>query len=157
MQIRESTLNQISQALHDLIMRSAGAQNPDPKDDPRVVMKEALTGERYCPFVVFNAHPSGKFVQFAGYESQPLVLDLPLQSLSPEEQERAATLFGKLGISSPEVGEVYDFPTGEHAGFQTSYSLEFGKDVESAISMVLDIFSSVFQLDEELILELDEH
>ena len=145
MQISESTLTKMRQALRNLIIRSADAQDPDIEEDPRVAMYETLAGERYCPFVVFNARPSGKVVQFAGYKSRPLVLDLPLQSLSTEEKQRAAALFEKIGVTSPEVGELYDFPTGEPAGFHTSYSLEFGKDVESALKTALEIFSSVFK------------
>ena len=54
-------------------------------------------------FVIFEEPKSGKFVQFAGSIEEPLLLDLPIQTLSPAEIEKAKTIFGEMGYSGPEI------------------------------------------------------
>ncbi len=77
------------------------------------------------------------------------MLDLPMQSLSPDERRRAAGLFPVLGVDSPYVTQLYDYPSGDPVDMMASYQLPFHDDVDRATSIALDIFSIVFKLSGE--------
>ena len=117
-------------------------------------MAASILGDRYFPYVVFQDLNTGKFVQFAGDQAQPLLLDLPLQSLAPDEHNRASGLFSNLGIHRPQETRLYSFPSGEPGELSRSYQLSFDRDVEAATSTTLDVFSVVFRIPAEA-LQLD--
>ena len=57
-----------------------------------VTVREALSRLLTRPsgaFVIIEEPRSGKFVQFAGSKDEPLLLDLPSQTLSPDEMAKS--------------------------------------------------------------------
>jgi hypothetical protein len=147
----------ITDALRRLLDRSNVGSVADPLESPKRAMAASILGESYNPFVVFNDRMSGRFVQFAGDQSQPLVLDFPLQSLSTDEQRRAASLFAKLGVNEPTETQLYSYPSGEPSSVIRSYQINFVEEIEAAVSATLDLFTFVFQIPEDsLDLEMDE-
>lgn len=94
-----------------------------------------------APFAIVEHVQSGKFVQFAGSARDPLLLDVPVQALAPDEQERAEQLFAALGGTQSESG----------------FQLETGRDAGEAARIALRVFREVFQLphDAELTVSAD--
>jgi hypothetical protein len=93
-------------------------------------------------FVIFEEARAGKFVQFAGSRSEPLLLDLPLQALSPNELPRAFRLLAAYGA----------LPPGEGEGF----NLELGSDVARAAEIARRIFQEVYLLSADFDLKVTE-
>jgi hypothetical protein len=109
-------------------------------------------------FVIFEEKSSGKFVQFAGSANEGLLLDLPSQTLAKEEMERAKALFRELGIPGPETYEMYtDKARKTVAGMQTSFQMDFGRDVVRAAQVVLAIFERVYRFLPDFHLVLTEN
>ena len=50
-------------------------------------------------FLIVEESESGRFVQFVGSRDESLLLDLPLQTLSPEEMTKARAVFAELGYA----------------------------------------------------------
>ncbi len=107
-------------------------------------------------FVIIEAAPSGKFVQVAGSKGEPLLLDLPSQTLSPEEKIKAKAVFTDLGYPGPEAYQTQDYPGGPPAGEQVSYIVKFEQDVDKATELVLAVLHRVYGLDENSKLKLTE-
>lgn len=106
----------------------------------------ALT-QRYSEdgFVIFEEKTTRKYVQFAGAGNEDLLLDLPYQTLSPAEVEKAKQLFEELGKSEPEKYALYTDKSLEvTAGIQTSFQINFGRDIEQAAMIALMIFERVY-------------
>jgi hypothetical protein len=154
MQARSAAREVITDALRRLVDRSTVGSVGDPLGSPKDAMIASILGESYNPYVVFKDRNTGKFVQFAGDQAQPLLLDLPLQSLTPGEQERAASLFAKLAVDRPTETQLYSFPSAEPTSLASSYQLNFVEDVGAAVSITLEAFSFIFRIPEEA-LELD--
>lgn len=147
----------IRDALRRLLDRSTVGSVADPLESPKRAMAASILGESYNPFVVFSDRRTGKFVQFAGDQSQPLLLDFPLQSLSPDEAQRAASLFAKLGVNRPTESQLYSYPSAQPSMVSRSYQLNFVEDTEAAVSTTLDLFTFVFRIPEDgLELEMEE-
>ena len=87
-------------------------------------VRDALTRLLTRPsgaFVIIEDPQSGKFVQFAGSKDEPLLLDLPSQTLSPDEMTKAKAVFAEFGYPGPETHLGQEFPGGPRAGEQTSF------------------------------------
>jgi len=125
-------LDEISQALARLLKRS----NED-------------------AFVIFVESRSQKFVQFVGSANEPLFLDLPSQTLSAEEMERAIALFSDLGARAEEHDLYTDKTMKKKAGKQISFNLDLGHEVQRAAQITLTIFRQVygFPLDFQLVIK----
>ncbi len=85
-------------------------------------------------FVIFEEKSTGKFVQFAGSSQEPLILDLPWQTLSEDEKVRARTVLAPHGGTE-----------GEH-GFQ----LNLDRDADRAAQITMEVFRDVYQIAEPL-------
>jgi hypothetical protein len=107
-------------------------------------------------FVIIEDARTGKFVQFAGSKEGTLLLDLPSQTLSPDEMTKAKAVFADLGYPGPETYEAQKFPGGPPAGEQTSFIVKFGKDVDKATALAVAILDRVYALDENAKLKLTE-
>ncbi len=108
-------------------------------------------------FVIFEEKRSRKFVQFAGSVHDELLLDLPCQTLSPAEIERAKSLFETLGYSGPETYPLYTDPSMRTvAGIQTTFQMELGHDVEQAAKITLAIFENVYGYSSDFQLVIEE-
>lgn len=107
-------------------------------------------------FVILEHKASGKFVQFAGSKSEPLLLDLPRQALNSAELERAMVLFRGLG-SDLEESPILDRPGGEVIGTQSGFQLKLGQDTKQAADLALRIFAEVFQLPRDSPLSIEEN
>jgi hypothetical protein len=128
-------LGRISQALSALLQRD----NPD-------------------AFVIFEEKSSRKFVQFAGSAHEELLLDLPAETLTAAEMERATLLFQELGMPGPETYPVYTDPSmTEVAGMQTSFNMRFGRDFKRAAQVALAIFRRVYGFPADFQLTLKEN
>lgn len=107
-------------------------------------------------FVVIEDARSGKFVQFAGSSGEPLLLDLPSQTLSPQEMAKAKAVFSNLGYPGPETYRTEEFPGGPPAGEQTTFNVKFGSDVDKATDLALAVLYQVYDLDDAARLRLQE-
>ena len=107
-------------------------------------------------FVIIEDARSGKFVQFAGSKEEPLLLDLPSQTLSPDEMTKAKAVFSDLGYPGPETYETQEFPGGPPAGEETSFMVKFEQDVDKATELAVAILHRVYGLDENAKLKLTE-
>ena len=81
------------------------------------------------PFAIIESAPSGKFVQFTGSAEDPLVLDLPVKTLSPEELARAQALFRELGGSASENG------------FQLTLARDSDEGARVALRVIREVYS----------------
>jgi len=127
-----------------------GAQGPSAEAARLAEIAQALTRllqrSNEDAFAIFAESRSQKFVQFAGGASSPLFLDLPSQTLSAQEMERATALFRDLGAGGAEEYEVYTDKTKKKvAGKQISFNLDLGQEVERAAQITLAIFRQVYQ------------
>src|SRR4051812_40584942 len=93
-------------------------------------------------FVIVEHQLTAKFVQFSGSVSEPLMLDLPHQTLSELEFHRAVTFFRKFGVEGREF-ELFDHPDGKVVGQQYSFNMEFGS-VDDAVDVTIAVFEQVY-------------
>lgn len=103
-------------------------------------------------FVLIEALPSGKFVQFG--RGPVLILDLPLAALEDEEAQRAAAFFADLGEEFPREYEAPHPETGKMQ-FGATYDHDFQGDVLAATRAALEVFRKVYRLprDVELLIQ----
>lgn len=106
-------------------------------------------------FVIIEHPETQKFVQFAGSATEPLLLDLPSQTLSEEEFYKAVQLFQKMGIIGDEH-DVLDQPGGQVVGQQFSFNATF-RSVADAAKTVEDIFTTVYGFPTDCDLEITEN
>jgi hypothetical protein len=94
-------------------------------------------------FVIIQ-HYSGKFVQYSGSAADPLLLDLPWDSLTEAELYNAAEYFKKPGGFSLEW-EYHDVE-GKPTGPGRSFNMLF-RSVDRATGVALEVFfGAVFNL-----------
>ncbi len=123
------------------------------------MVREALTRLLTRPpgaFVIIEEPRSGKFVQFAGSKNEPLLLDLPFQTLSSEEITKAKALFIELGYLGPQTYQVQESPGGPPAGEQTSFNVKFGNNVDKATELAVTVLHRVYGFGEDTKLKLTE-
>lgn len=121
-------------------------------------LSELLQRRNVDTFVIFEEEGSGKYVQFAGSANEDLLLDLPSQTLTEDEMKRAEVLFRELGIPGPVTYETYtDKSRKTVAGMQTSFQMDFGRDVVRAARVTLAIFERVYQFPPDFPLALTEN
>jgi hypothetical protein len=100
------------------------------------------------PFVVVSDTETGKFVQFVGSRTEPLLLDLPTaQILSDAELVAAAELLGE-----PKRGRVGKRSAREFVTFQAGPF----DDVEAAAEKAVEVLDRVFgAVGRDIVVELD--
>lgn len=107
-------------------------------------------------FLIVEEPDSGKFVQFVGSRDEPLLLDLPLQTLSPEEATKARAVFVELGYPDA-IPAQGDPDAGDPANSQwQSATVSFGDDVDGAAKLAVAVLHDVYGFDETVKLELTE-
>jgi hypothetical protein len=132
------------------------AEKPPHENGKRVrAALTALLHRENGSFVIFEEKKSGKFVQFAGSKRDDLNLDLPAQTLDRREDQRAEVFFKGLGVR-PEEYDVFDGPGGKIAGRQRSFQKAFGRDVEAAATVVMQVFERVYQFPTDFELAIKE-
>lgn len=131
---------------------------PKPEESPwfndisNALTRLIKSNERFS-FVIFYKRKSEKCVQF-GY---PLILDLPFNLLNAGEIERATAFFLNLGVSKPEVEDLFSDQSLERVvSRRTFYKYDFGQDVKLATQITLAIFHQVFQYPINFDLDYDE-
>jgi len=102
------------------------------------------------PFVIVEETKSKKFVQFTGSVTGGLLLDLPIQTLAREEQERAQRLFVALGGPGLEKWPVFDVPGGNPVGEQAGFQMDFGRDADRAATIAMRVFREVYLFSDEV-------
>jgi hypothetical protein len=131
---------------------------PIPEESPWYKdISDALTrllkSDKSSSFVIFYKRKIEKCVQF-GY---PLILDLPFNLLNAGEIERATAFFLNLGVSKPEVEDLYSTLSLERVvSKRTFYKYDFGQDVKLATQITLAIFQQVYQYPINFDLDYDE-
>ena len=105
-------------------------------------------------YVIIEHQQSGKFVQFAGPASELLLLDLPWQTLSETEFDRAVEFFRRLGIVGAEH-DVFDEPGGRVVSQQFSFNMTI-QTVDEASRIALDVLQNVFQIPRDCDLVITE-
>ena len=105
-------------------------------------------------FVIIEHSDSGKFVQFAGSLSNPLLLDLPWQTLSEAEFYRAVVFFRRRGIAPAEY-ELFDGPLGKPVTEQVTFQFQL-RSVEAATEIAIAVFAEIYLLaDCQLLVNVD--
>jgi hypothetical protein len=107
-------------------------------------------------FLIIEEPQSGKFIQFAGSRDELLLLDLPSQTLSPDEMMKARAVFAELGYPGPETYQTQEYPGGPPTGEQTSFNVNFGTDIYKAVELTVAVLQRVYSLDENAPLQLTE-
>ena len=95
-------------------------------------------------FAIIEHSDSGKFVQFAGSLSSPLLLDLPLQTLSEAEFYRAVVFFRRRGIAPAEY-ELLGEPLGKPVTEQVAFQFQM-RSVETATEIAIAVFAEIYLL-----------
>ncbi|MCC6909206.1 MAG: hypothetical protein IT430_14790 [Phycisphaerales bacterium] len=93
-------------------------------------------------FVIIKEKSSDKFVQFSGSVEEPLLLNLPAQSLSAAERGRAEALFKTLDAQADLI--------------EDSFYVNFDRDATAASAAAIAVFREVYQLPEEIELTITE-
>ncbi len=131
-------------------------QNASHRDNSDLI-REALSLLLQHPagsYLIIEEPATGKFVQFSGSTEEPLFFDLPQQTLSQDEFEKARDLFSELGYPGPETFELFESSDGPSAGSQTSFLVTFGDDIEKATELAIAVFESVFEMNSAVQLKL---
>jgi hypothetical protein len=103
-------------------------------------------------FLIFAESQSEKFVQFMK-NGNLLILDLPSQSLSVKEMERATIFFRNLGTGGTNAMRTYS----NNAVTYITFQLELGQYVETATQITLAIFRQVYQFPVDFQLVIKEN
>ena len=94
-------------------------------------------------FLIFLDADTGNFVQVTGSKSKPLVLEIPLSSLSDEEIARAEEFFDDAGYAD--------------ARGEESFSATLDQGADGGASLAMDIFSNVLHSREDFSLKIEEN
>ncbi len=116
-------------------------------EDVQEALERLLTRHTDDDYVIIEVRGADAFVQFGAGKN--LVLDVPLAALNTEQEARAKTAFGKLGVSKP-TRHAADGST--HA----SYTHDFGSDVSTAAQVALDILTTVYRTRSNTSLVIEE-
>ena len=106
-------------------------------------------------FVIASDSLSNKFIQFSGSSKKSLIVDLPIQTLSPDEIKRAARLFSEYGVNH-ERWAVLDEPDGGKVGIQAGFNLKVGRDIKKAVVIAMKVFSEVYKFSDDFNLDIEE-
>ena len=101
-----------------------------------------LLPERRFPSVVVTHAASGKFVNLTVYQGHPMA-DFPTAQLSVEQKAKAARLFLRFGITTPNTMHA-PLTDGSHRVTET-YQLA-RRTTHAAAQLVFEIFAEVFGL-----------
>ena len=101
-----------------------------------------LTRDNEDAFVIFEHVKTGKFVQFAGAVDGVFMLDLPSETLSEDEFQRAVEYFKALGIDVSEY-DSFELQGDRVVGKSITFNQDF-RSVPEATQAVLDIFDQVY-------------
>ena len=120
-------------------------------------LKAALTKLCKNPhgeFVIASEVSSDKFIQFAGSKHESLKVDLPIQTLSSDEIERAVSLFQEYGVSH-ERSVLLDEPGGKPIGIQAGFHLDVQNNIALAVEIAMRVFKEVYLFQSNFELELE--
>jgi hypothetical protein len=106
-------------------------------------------------FVIASDSLSNKFIQFAGSSNESLIVDLPIQTLGPDEIKRAARLFSEYGIKH-ERWAALDKPGGKPVGIQAGFNLKVGNDIKKAVEIAMRVFKEVYKVPDNFSLNIEE-
>ncbi|MBN1956852.1 MAG: hypothetical protein JXQ81_12670 [Desulfuromonadales bacterium] len=116
-----------------------------------------LLGKPRGSYIIIEAPDSGKYLQVSGSIAEPIIFDLPCQSLTLDEYDRADTLFKRCGYPGPETFTIYSPSTGRHCGTQTSFLLTWSREnMVQLQELILQVFSQIYQVDDSSVLHIIE-
>lgn len=98
----------------------------------------------------FSDPVSGNLVRFVGGEGK-VFLDIPGEALGSRRMKRAEAFFAGQGIEK-DITEIYQ--DGELTESRETFGLDLGKDIERATQIALDIFSQVYGLPDDFLLNV---
>ncbi|MEO6034104.1 MAG: hypothetical protein ABIQ35_02500 [Verrucomicrobiota bacterium] len=87
--------------------------------------------------VIIEEPRSKKFVQF-GWKT--LMVDLPSQTLSGDEMQRAESVMSRFGVPK----KTYPIGTPQDTVLQTSFQKHFGDDSETAVRVTEAVFREIY-------------
>lgn len=107
--------------------------------------------DRQDRFLVIEHPATGKFLQFE-FDGSDLVIDLPVVALDAAEQQRAAAVFGSVGVDAPTDYAYSNEESGPTLRILT-WRRAFGTDARAAAALAERIAREVFLLpaDESLV------
>lgn len=112
-------------------------------------------------FVIVEERHTKKFVQFCCHAGPELYLDLPQETLSVEEMQRALTYFQRHGVRGLTATDSFRFhpDTGEEepAGHRNSINMELGGKVRLATQIVFEVFERVYLFPQDLDILITEN
>jgi hypothetical protein len=115
------------------------------KKEITAALAALLREESAGAFVIFEEKKTGKYVQFVGSATEPLLLDLPMVALSEDEKQRAPMILRQAGVRGAEAHPLYGDPTLlESTGTIEVFNLVLGQDVQSAAGIACGIFQHVY-------------
>lgn len=107
-------------------------------------------------FVIFADKKTDKFIQFAGSVDESLLLDLPTQTLSPQQLKTATEILKNYGAGL-QASPLYDQPGGNVVDAHFGFNLDFGKEYEAAAKTTFYLMTKVYGLDDDFELEIEEN
>ncbi|NJN73624.1 MAG: hypothetical protein HC799_12855 [Limnothrix sp. RL_2_0] len=108
-----------------------------------VALSSLLRRRHEDAFVIIENPETKKFVQFTGSTTEPLMLDLPSQTLSELEFYRAVDFLRTIDVVGTET-VLLDQPHGEAVSQQFSFNKVFDS-VTDAAQTVEDIFAIIYE------------
>lgn len=94
-------------------------------------------------FVIVENSNTKKFVQFTLSSPNQILMDIPSQTMSAEENERAAYFFEKQGIDAYHESSMINPETFENIGTQKSFELLIAKPKRAA-DLATSFFKNVY-------------
>lgn len=142
-----------------IMVYGVSCSQSQPSKSHEQLIRDALTHLLNRPsgaFVIIEEPKSGKFIQFAGSVDEPLLLDLPVKTLSPDEMDKAKKVFAEFGYTGPETYQLQEYPGGPQAGEHTSFMVKFGSDIDRAAQFTVVVLHQIYRLDDSSRLKLTE-
>ncbi|MEM1180898.1 MAG: hypothetical protein AAGM22_21315 [Acidobacteriota bacterium] len=139
----------------DVASSGVAEVGPASREVLRAALVRLLERTNDDAFVIFDAHGTGKFVQFAGGHREGLRFDLPSQPLDGGEFAKAGALLSEYGIPF----EAWDLvgQTELPPETQGSFSADMGRDVERASTAAWRVFVEVYGLQEGFAMAVTEN
>jgi len=116
-----------------------------------------LIDNPYGSYLIVEDPEFGKHLQVSGSINEPIVFDLPCNTLTLDEYDRACELFNALGHNGPETFEISTPFSNVPADTQSSFLMTFSRsNLGTLEQLALTVFAHVYQTDQRISLNIIE-